>query len=292
MDTIETETLVIDPPAVPGERRPHLTIRPVRGWVAVDLGELWKFRDLLFALAGRDVKLRYKQTALGVIWVVLQPLLTAGIMSFVFGTIAHISTNGIPYFIFAYVGNMAWSLFSTTLSKVAGSLVGNAPLISKVFFPRLILPLSSLPSALVDFSISLGMLAVLMAGYGIVPGVGLLLLPVWIFLLLLSATGIGLFCTSLMVSYRDVGYVLPVALQILLYATPIVYPLSLVPAKLRIWVDLNPLSSILEAIRWSVFSRGTLDPAHLLYAAVVSVAVLLFGVFSFKRMEQKFADVI
>lgn len=294
MESLETETLPIEPPAPEGEaaRRPYLTIKPAKGWVAVDLKELWQFRDLLFALAGRDLKLRYKQTALGVVWVVLQPLITAGIMCFVFGRIAHISTDGIPYFIFFYAGQAAWSLFNYTLTKVGGSLVGNAPLISKVFFPRLILPLSSLPSALVDFGIAVAVFAVLMVMNGIVPGWGLLLLPVWIVLLLLSATGIGLICTSLMVSYRDVAYMLPFALQILLYATPIVYPLSAVPEKLRIWSGINPLSSVFEAIRWSLFGRGTLDPLQLGYAAVASVAVLLFGVFSFKRMEEKFADVI
>ena len=294
MESLETETLPLAVPAPAGSapRHPYLTIKPAKGWVAVDVKEVWQFRDLLFALASRDLKLRYKQTALGVVWVVLQPLITAAIMCFVFGKIAHISTDGIPYFIFFYAGQSMWSLFNSTLTKVGNSLVGNAHLISKVFFPRLILPLSSLPSTLVDFGISIAVLAVLMVINGVVPGWGLVLLPVWILLLLISATGIGLICTSLMVSYRDVAYMLPFVLQILLYATPIVYPLSAVPEKLRIWSGINPLSSVFEAFRWSIFGRGTVDPLQLTYAAVASVAVLLFGVFSFKRMEQKFADVI
>jgi lipopolysaccharide transport system permease protein len=246
----------------------------------------------MFALAMRDVKLRYKQTALGVIWVVLQPLLTAGILSFVFGTVAHMKSGNIPYFIFSFAGLMGWNLFSAVLTKAGGSLVGNANLISKVFFPRLLLPLSSLPSALVDFSVSVGMLGVLLVMYHLPAEWGLLMLPFWIALLLIAATGAGLVATSLMVSYRDVGYVLPVALQILFYATPIAYPISNVPERLRFWFNLNPLSEIFEAIRWSVFGTGALDWARLGYAAAGAVAMLLIGVYSFKRMEQKFADVI
>jgi len=295
MDFIQAESLVSEPPSevsAVSRSRPHLTIKPAKGWVPMDLGELWQFRDLMFALAMRDLKLRYKQTALGVVWVVLNPLLNAGILSFVFGTVAHLKSGPIPYFIFAYVGQMAWVLFNTVLTKAGGSLVGNAHLISKVFFPRLILPLSAVPSALVDFFITAGMLVVLLAINHIVPGMGVLLLPVWILLLLVAATGIGLVATSLMVTYRDVGYVLPVALQLLFFASPIAYGVSQVPERLRFYFNLNPLSAVFEAIRWSVFGIGTLDPVRLAYAGAASVALLLIGVLSFKRMEQKFADVI
>lgn len=292
---MEIESLTLVPPPVeasPPARRPHFTIRPSRGWVALNLREMWKFRDLLLALAGRDVKLRYKQTALGVIWVVLQPLMAAGIFSFVFGTVAKLPSGGIPYFLFSYAGLLGWNLFSSVLGKVSGSLVGNAHLISKVFFPRLILPLSSLPSALLDFAVAGVMLGVLLVVYHVAPGWGILLMPLWIGLLLMLATGVGLFATSLMVSYRDVGYVLPVALQILLYASPIAYALSAVPAHLRFWFSLNPLSPIFEAIRWSVFGQGALDLPLLAYSAAGSALVLVAGIFSFKRMERKFADII
>jgi len=288
----ETSTLV---PPVRSEtrvRRLHLTIRASRGWVALHLPEMWQFRDLLFALAARDVKLRYKQTALGVIWVVLQPLMAAGIFSFVFGKVAKLSSDGQPYFIFAFTGLLAWNLFSSVLTKVSGAMVGNSHLISKVFFPRLILPLSSIASALVDFAVAAGMLAVLMVIYGVLPGWGILLLPVWIVLLLMMATGVGLFASSLMVSYRDVGYILPVALQILLYASPIAYSVSQVPEYLRKWYELNPLSSLLSAIRWSVFHSGSLDLLQLLYSAGIAILALLTGLFLFKRMEREFADVI
>lgn len=288
------DTLNLDPSVggLSSARRPHLTIRPSRGWVSLNLREMWQFRDLLFALAGRDVKLRYKQTALGVIWVVLQPLMAAGIFSFVFGTVAKLPSGGIPYFLFSYAGLLGWNLFSSVLSKVSGSLVGNAHLISKVFFPRLILPLSSLPSAMLDFAVAAVMLAMLMVIYHVVPGWGMLLLPVWLALLMMIATGVGLFATSLMVSYRDVGYVLPVALQILLYASPIAYAVSAVPERLRFWFSLNPLSSLFEAIRWSVFGQGSLELPLLAYSAAGAALVLLVGIFSFKRMERKFADII
>jgi lipopolysaccharide transport system permease protein len=302
------ETLAVEPPAtaVPASaRRPFLTITAAKGWVPLDLGELWQFRDLMFALAGRDIKLRYKQTALGVIWVILQPLMAAGILTFVFGTIAHLDSGPVPTFILIYAGNTVWSLFNAVLTKAGGSLVGNSNLISKVFFPRLILPLSSLPSAMLDFCIAIAMLVTLMVinhvvpsarlaigSFTLFPGSGLFLMPLWIALLLCYAIGLGLFATSLMVSYRDVGYMLPLALQILFYACPIVYQVSNVPTKVLFWYNLNPLSSIFEAITWSVFGMGTLEWARLAYAAVSAVAVLLGGVYAFKRMEKKFADVI
>lgn len=269
-----------------------MTLRASSGWVALDLGELWKYRDLLFTLAGRDLRLRYKQTALGVVWVVLQPLMAAGIFSFVFGKVAQMPSDGLPYFLFSYAGLMGWNLFSATVTKISGSLVGNAHLISKVFFPRLVLPLSSIPSVLIDFAVAAAMMAVLMVSYGVVPGWGLLLAPALLGVLLLFAAGIGLCAASLTVSYRDVAYVLPVALQILLYASPVAYAVSAVPEHLRFWYGLNPLAGLLDALRWSLLGRGTVDWLMLAYAAATSLVVLTIGVFSFKRMERRFADII
>jgi lipopolysaccharide transport system permease protein len=269
-----------------------MTLRASSGWVALNLGELWQFKDLIFSLAARDLRLRYKQTALGVIWVVLQPLMAAGIFSFVFGKVAQLPSDGLPYFLFSYAGLMGWNIFSATVTKVSGSLVGNAHLISKVFFPRLVLPLSSIPSVLIDFGVAVGMMAVLMGIYGVVPGWGLLLAPVLITILLLFSTGIGLCAASLTVSYRDVSYVLPVALQILLYASPVAYAVSAVPQHLRFWYQWNPLSGLLEAMRFSVLGRGALDWQLLGYAAIASLVVMGIGLFSFKRMERRFADII
>jgi lipopolysaccharide transport system permease protein len=288
------DTLVAEPPAASAAlgRKPYLTIRPDKGWVPLNLPEMWQFRDLMFALALRDIKLRYKQTALGVIWVVLQPLMAAGIITFVFGSVAHMKSGPIPYFLFSYAGTTAWGLFNNVLSKAGGSLVGNTQLISKVYFPRLILPLSSLPSSFLDFGIALAMLAVLLIVNHIVPTFAMLLMPVWIAVLMLYALGIGLVVTSLMVSYRDVGYMLPLAMQILFYACPIAYPASNIPAKAEFWYHLNPLASLFEAYTWSVFNVGTPDWTRLAIASAVGVLAFFVGVFSFKRMEKKFADVI
>ena len=269
-----------------------LVIQPGSGWTAINLRELRQFRDLLFTLAGRDLRLRYKQTALGVVWVILQPLLAAGIFSFVFGRVARLPSDGLSYFVFSYAGLLGWNLFSGTLNKVSGSLVGNAHLISKVFFPRLILPLSAVPSVLVDFGVAAAMMIVLLFTHGIPMGWGLLFLPVWIGMLLALATGIGLWSASLMVSYRDIGYVLPVALQLLLYASPVAYPASAVPASLQAAYQCNPLVPVLEAFRWSLLGRGELNGWALAWAAAFTGSVFLVGVFSFKRMERTFADVI
>ena len=307
MGFIPADSLVIDRPVTttPAPRRPFLTIRPAKGWVALNLGELWQFRDLMFALASRDIKLRYKQTALGVVWVVLQPLMSAAIFTFVFGTVAHMQSGPIPYFALTYAAMMGWNLFNSVLTKGGNSLVGNTNLVSKVYFPRLILPLSALPSSMVDFGIAVVMLVVIMlmfhvpllatlviGGVHMPPGTGLLLVPIWLVLLLMYAIGIGLFATSLMVTYRDVAYMLPMALQILFFACPLTYQAWQVPKKVAMWYNLNPLSSIFQAITWSIF--GTVAPSwqRLLYGAVAGLIVLFAGLFAFKRMEKKFADVI
>ena len=181
---------------VPGPK-PHLRIRPTNGWSALALRETWQFRDLLFSLAGRDLKLRYKQTALGVIWVVLQPLMAAGVFSFVFGKVAKLPSDGKPYFLFSFAGLLGWNLFNNTVAKTSACLTGNSQLISKVFFPRLVLPLSTVPSTMVDFGVSAAMMAVLMIVYGVAPSAALLLLPVWMILLLLLSLGIGLCVAAL-----------------------------------------------------------------------------------------------
>ena len=271
---------------------PLLTIRPSKGWVALDGRELWNFRDLLLTLSARDLKLRYKQTALGVIWVVLQPLMAAGVFSFVFGKVAKLPSDGLPYFLFSYAGLLGWNLFNNTITKAGASLTGNAQLISKVYFPRLILPLSAVPSVLVDFAAAAVMMSVAMVVYAVAPPVTLLLLPLWSLLLILAALGLGLVVTSLSVSYRDVQYILPVFMQILLYASPIAYSVSAVPEHLRWIYNLNPLSAPLEAFRASLLSTPMPNPGSLAYAAVVSILLFAAGVYAFKRMEKKFADVI
>ena len=273
-------------------RRPHLTIKPTAGWQAINIAELWQFRDLLTTLAQRDVRLRYRQTALGALWVVLQPLMAAIIFTVVFSRIAHLPTDGLPALAFMFSSMMAWTVFSSTLGKVSGCLVGNANLVSKVYFPRLVLPLSTILSTLLDFAVSLVMLVAIMIFYRIVPGWGLLLLPVWLVLMLLLAVGIGLFTSALMVTYRDVGYILPVVTNFLFYASPIAYSLSIVPPHLQLLFTVNPLSGLLQAFRWSLLGDGTLPLGMVAYSAVFAVSIFVLGAFSFKKMERKFADVI
>lgn len=278
--------------AAPTAPQPLRKIRATSGWRALDLRQIWLFRDLLTTLAERDIKLRYRQTALGIAWVVLQPLLAAGIFSFVFGKVANLSSDGIPYFIFAYAGLLAWTAFSNTVTKTSSCLVGNAQLVSKVYFPRLVLPLSTVFSTLIDFGVALVMMAVLMIIYGIAPSSGLLLLPVCLLLILMLALGLGLYASALMVTYRDVQYILPVFIQFFMYASPVAYAVSQVPEHLHTLFFLNPLSGLLEAFRWCFFGTGSLDFRHILYSAGFSVVVFVGGALSFRKMERHFADVI
>lgn len=281
-ETVRTESVAVPP----------LVIRPTRGFAALNLGDIWHYRDLFWTLAGRDIKVRYKQTSLGVLWVVLQPLLAAGIFSFVFGKVAKMPSDGLPYLLFSFAGMQGWSLFNNVLNRTSTCLVGNGHLISKVYFPRLILPLSTLGSILLDFTIAMGMLAVLLVVYHVSPGWGLLLLPVWMLLLISLAMGIGLWLAALMVSYRDVGYILPVAMQMLMYASPVAYAASAVPQQYQTLYFLNPLAGLLDAFRWSLLGAGSPRWGVLAVSAAVSAIMLVIGAFMFKKMERRFADVI
>jgi lipopolysaccharide transport system permease protein len=273
-------------------RKPLVTLRPPTRWAALRLGELFEFRDLLLTLAQRDVKLRYKQTLLGVAWVVLQPLLAAGIFTFVFSLVAKLPSDGVPYFLFSFAGLLGWNLFNNTLTRTSACLVNNANLISKIFFPRLVLPVATMGSALVDFAVAAGMMGALLIAYRWAPPPALLLLPVWLAILAAIALGFGLWTAALSVSYRDVQYILPVVTQILLYASPVPYGASAVPKRLLAVYYLNPLSAPLEAVRWSLLGTAPPPIKWLAYAAVLAAAVLAAGLVAFKRMERKFADVI
>lgn len=277
------------------ESLPVTVIKPEKGWAALNFGEVWQSKDLLLSLAARDVTLRYRQTALGVIWVVLQPLLAAGIFSFVFGRVAKLSSGGVPYFAFSYAGLLAWNLFSNTVTRSSACLVGNAALVSKVYFPRLALPISTVGSTLIDFSVALCMMAFILVSYHIHPSMGILLLPIWVVMVLAMAVGLGLIFSALSVSYRDVQYVLPVILQFALYGSPVAYALTAlkhIPSGLKRVYFTNPLVGILEAFRWSILGGHSLSLTLTAYAAVMSVAVLLIGAYSFRAMERRFADVV
>ena len=267
-------------------------ITPPRRWAPLRLRVVWQFRDLFKRFVARDLTLRYRQTALGVIWVVLQPLLGAGILSFVFGRIAHLPSDGVPYFAFAYVGMLAWNTLSAAVTKISTSLTGNQQLISKIFFPRLVLPLSTLGSTLIDFAVAVVMLAGILVVQGVTPGWTLLVLPVWLLLLVLLGTGVGLACAALMVSYRDIGYILPVLLQVGLYASPVAYSVAAVPASARWAVSINPMTGLLEGFRSACLGLPVPSASLTAWSALCSVGVFFAGALVFANRERRFADVI
>jgi lipopolysaccharide transport system permease protein len=272
---------------------PLLTIQAKSQWLPADPRELWAFRAVLTRFASRDIKLRYRQTALGVAWVVLQPLLGAGILSFVFGSVAGLDApEGVPYFLFSLAGMIAWTAFSQVLTRSSAALVGNAQLVSKVYFPRVLLPLSTVASSLVDLVVS----SVVLLGLLLVSGTGVgpawLLFPLWLCAIGCLSLGVGLILGATMVRYRDVQYILPVAVQFLLYASPVAYSFASVPSSARVAFRLNPLTGLLEGLRWSVL--GTARPSWTLvtYSLTVSVLLLAAGSIFFGRFERRFADVI
>jgi lipopolysaccharide transport system permease protein len=254
--------------------------------------ELWAAREVAVRLALRDVIVRYRQTIFGVTWVIIQPLVSAGIFTIVFGEIAGLSTGAIPTFLFTLAGMLAWNLFNGSLGRAAGSMVGNQSLVQKVFFPRLLVPISSLASVVLDFLVALVLAVVLLFVYGINPGWAVLLLPVWVLLILMIGTGIGLAAAAYMVKYRDVGYVLPWLVQILLYASPVAYALSSVPEDLRWLFDINPVTWFLETFRWSLLGTDLPPTWQVVALFVAAPMILLAGTLVFQKNEREFADFI
>jgi len=274
-----------------GDALPVSWIEPSRGWVSLRLGELWKYRELLYFLVWRDIKVRYKQTALGAAWAVLQPLLTMIVLTVFFGRLAKIPSNGVPYPLFAYTALLPWQLFAFALTESANSLVGNQSLITKVYFPRLIVPLASVLAGLVDFGISFVVLLILMSYYRIVPTATIVVLPLFIILAVATALSVGLWLSALNVQFRDVRYTIPFLTQFWLFATPVAYPSSLVPERWRVWYGLNPMAGVVEGFRWALLGKAR-SPGTLLWVSVLVVALLLVGGFAyFRRMESTFADI-
>jgi lipopolysaccharide transport system permease protein len=270
---------------------PTLVIRPPRKWKPVDLREIWEYRELLYLFIWRDVKVRYKQTALGFLWVLIQPLFMMLIFSFFFGRLARIPSGGIPYALFALTALLPWILFSEGLTRATNSMVSNANIMTKVYYPRLIMPLAGILSPLIDFAIAFFLLVGIMIHFAVMPLPTMVLLPLFIGLGLLSSFGIGLWLSALNVMYRDFQYVVPFLIQIGLFASPIVYPSYLVPEDLRLFYWLNPMSGVIEGSRWALF--GTPLPLDLLLLSCGVVVVLITtGLFYFRRMEQYFADVV
>lgn len=269
-----------------------VVIRANTSWLRLDLKLLWKFRDLLFAFAWRDIRLRYRQTFLGVAWVVLQPLLGAAIFTIVFGLIARMPSGGTPYLIISYSGLLGWTLFSQGLVRISNSLVANAELIRKVFFPRLLLPLGVVPSLIVDLACGVGLMLVLNAIYRIGPTWDLLLFPVGVVMLTGMALGLGMAAGSLAVRYRDIQYILPLLSQLLMYASPVGYSASAVPRMIKPFYDLNPLVAPIELIRVSLTGTGEVSLNALLFSAGATLVFLIIGLIVFRVTERKFADVI
>lgn len=273
-------------------KTPVLLIAPPNRWWAIPFGELWSSRELLYFFVWRDIKIRYKQTAIGAAWAVLQPLLTMLVFSLFFGRLAHIPSGGLPYPVFYYSALLPWMYFAAALQNATNTIVENQRLITKVYFPRLTLPLSAVVSGLVDFGVSFLMFLVIMAYYRIKPGVAMLWLPLFLLLAVLTALGVGLWLSALNAIYRDVRYVLPFLVQFWMFASPVAYASSLVPARWRWLYGLNPMAGVIEGFRWSLTGRGDPPGRMFVVSALVVVAVLLSGVGYFQKMETTVADVV
>jgi lipopolysaccharide transport system permease protein len=265
-------------------------IEPPRGWLDLRLGEVWAYRELLYFFVWRDIKVRYKQTVIGVAWVVLQPLLTMGVFTLFFGRLAKLPSDGLAYPVFYFTALVPWNYFSTALQSCTAVVVDNQRVITKVFFPRLVLPLSAVVSGLVDFAIGFVVLGVVLAIYGIRPGLAALWLPVLLLLAVLTALGVGLWMSALNALYRDVKYVVPFLIQFWMFASPVAYPSSLVPQRWRWLYGLNPMAGVIDGFRWALTGHGQPPGALLLASSGMVIVVVLGGLFFFQRMEGAIAD--
>ena len=278
--------------AAPG-KRPILRIRPTKGWAALNLRELWSYRDLLWILVERNIKVIYKQTALGIAWVALQPLIAAAVLAVIAGRVAKLPSDETPHLLFVFCGFTIWNYFSQTAQRSSTSLINNAQLVSKVYFPRMLIPLSHTFSTLVDFAVTLIMLFVFMAIFHVPPTLRLLAIPGFLFLTAITATGVALWFSALSVKYRDTSYALPLFLQIWFWASAIIYPSSMIDsARLQTIFALNPVVGFVEGFRWSVLSRSALNPTMFWITVGMSFLALFTGAFFFRRVERTFADVI
>jgi lipopolysaccharide transport system permease protein len=271
---------------------PTFVIQPPRGLGSLDVAALWEYRELLYFLVWRDVKVRYKQTFIGASWAIFQPAMTMAIFTVVFGNFAKIPSDGLPYAVFAYTALLPWTYFSTALSRSGTGLVSNANLITKVYFPRLIIPLASVIAPAVDFLFAFLLLVGLMAWFGIVPTWGILVLPLFFLLAMITALAIGLWLAPLNARYRDVGHTIPFVTQFWMFASPVVYPVSLIPESWRLLYSLNPMVGVIEGFRWALLGKGDTDFSPMLVSVAVVLVLLIGGVVFFKRMERTLADVI
>jgi lipopolysaccharide transport system permease protein len=278
--------------SVPGVTVPWVVIEKNRAALRGELRALWEFRELLYFMVWRDVKTRYKQTALGVGWAILQPLLTTVIFTVVFAYFARMPSQGVPYPLFAFAALLPWAYFSQALARSSVGLVSNANLISKVYFPRLILPLAAAATPLVDFCLTFVVLIGMLAWYHVVPTVAVVLLPLFVFMAFLAAVSVSLWLSALNVKYRDVGHLIPFLVQIWMYASPVVYPVSMVPERWRIIYGLNPMVTVVEGFRWSLLGTPPPDLTLAFISSAAMLVTLASGFVYFKATERTFADVI
>ncbi len=284
-ETLDTSALASDGATV------HIAIRSTPPRLRDELSEVWHHRELFYFLAWRDVKVRYKQTVLGVLWAILQPIMTMGVFTLFFGRLAHMPSDGVAYPLFSYAGILPWTLMAAGVGASSSSLVGNPNLITRVYFPRMIIPGAAVLSALVDFLIAAVGLSILMVRYGVHPGWSLAIVAPIVFLIVILSSAVGGWLAAVNVKYRDVRYVVPFFMQIWFFATPVIYPASIVPERWRPWLALNPMVGLVDAFRAACFGRP-IDVLGFSIATIVTVAMLVLAVRMFRSVEQTFADFI
>ena len=289
----DSERALIQTPERESDRgRPTLLIRPSRGWAALDLADLWHYRELIYFLTWRDIKVRYKQTVLGGAWAILQPFLTMVVFSVFFGRLAGIPSDGLPYPIFAYCALLPWQLFAHALTESSNSLVANERLITKVYFPRLVVPISAVLAGLLDFLVAFVVLIGMMMYYHIRPTAAVWTVPLFLLLAVGAALGVGLWLSALNVQYRDVRYTIPFLTQFWLFLTPVAYPSTLVPVSWRALYGLNPMAGVVEGFRWALLGKTEGPGALLAVSVAITIVMLVGGLYYFRRMEKTFADVV
>lgn len=269
-----------------------IVIEPNKGWVPLNFNELWRYRELMYFFTWRDIKVRYKQTALGALWAIIQPFMTMVVFSLFFGRLANVPSDGVPYPIFTFTALIPWTFFAYGLSQSSNSLIGSSNLITKVYFPRLLVPVASIFSGLVDFAISFAVLIGMMLYYGFYPTKAMLWLPTFLLLALITALSVGLWLSALNVKYRDIRYAIPFLTQFWLFATPVAYPSSLLSEPWRTIYGLNPMVGVVEGFRWVLLKNSSRPDSLILVSAAISVLGLVSGIFYFRRMEKTFADVV
>jgi lipopolysaccharide transport system permease protein len=290
--TIQDQSIAKPSIAAPTPTAPHIRIQASQGWVSLKLRELWEYRELLYFLTWRDIKVRYKQTALGAAWAIIQPFFTMVVFSLFFGRLAKIPSDGIPYPIFSYAALVPWTFFANGLSQSANSLVGNANLIKKIYFPRLAVPIATILSGVIDFALAFVVLLAMMLYYGILPTVNVIWLPLLLLLALVTSLGVGLWLSALNVQFRDVRYVVPFLTQVWMFATPIAYPSSLLAEPWRTLYAINPMVGVVEGFRWALLGSNEAPGPIILASALAALALLVSGALYFRRMEKTFADVV